>query len=142
TLSHPAISALLPTFSHLVHLSVLSDGCTSGRQLIDFLSNVHNIKSLIFPDGLGSFQFKGNGRIIGTTPPSFLSHLILVRLPVFLWSEKEQWFVKFLMESAAVMEKLTVKIRGPPLYQVATKRSNVESLQMLARKLNCVLELE
>lgn len=113
TLYHPIISANVFPFSRLTSMRVAGktgSAPVNGRQLIDVLSSMPNVESLYFPSGLESFKFKGQGRLIGKTPQCYLSHLKLVDLGVFSGTENELWFIKFLMKSARVTNKLTINV--------------------------------
>ncbi|KAF9594458.1 hypothetical protein IFM89_031060 [Coptis chinensis] len=145
-LSHPDLSAHMRSLSRLtclrVKLRASGIDAPSGRQLIDFLCNMPNIESMFFPNGIKQVAFKGHGRLMGTTPRSFLSHLKLVHIKYFTWKNNEMWFVRFLMKSARVMDKLTIKVTTCPhfLGKYNMGRSAPEELQLLARDSNCAFE--
>ncbi|PIA46091.1 hypothetical protein AQUCO_01600393v1 [Aquilegia coerulea] len=143
-LSRPAISAHFLALPRLTHLEVLHGMTTSGKKLIELLSSMPYIEYLCFPSGTHSFLFKGYGRLIGTTPQCFLSHLKLVEIRRFGWLLEEQWFLKFLIKSARVMHKLIIKVTTRDSF--SDKRpgempeKEIKELQMLARSSNCVVE--
>ncbi|KAL5708747.1 hypothetical protein ACHQM5_019510 [Ranunculus cassubicifolius] len=139
-LSHVAVLPHLQSLSHLTHLRVMRGFDVSVRVLINFLCNMPNIETLSFPHGLYLIVFKGQGRLIGTTPRCYLSHLKLIEIPCFEWKMEQHRFVKFLMKSITNTDTLTIKISkcapGSPL----TWRKRAEELEHLATASNCVLE--
>ncbi|KAL5708746.1 hypothetical protein ACHQM5_019509 [Ranunculus cassubicifolius] len=140
TLSHAAVLPHLQSLSHLTHLIVMRGFNMSIRELINFLCNMPNIEILSFPQGLYSFTFKGQGRIIGTTPRCYLSHLKRIEITWFEWKMEQHRFVKFLMKSITNTETLTIKIAKCAPDSPLTWRKRVEELEHLAAASNCVLE--
>ncbi|KAL5711367.1 hypothetical protein ACHQM5_021831 [Ranunculus cassubicifolius] len=141
-LSHAAVLPHLQSLSRMTHLRVMRGWNMSIRVLIDFLCNMPNIEALSFPEGLlHTFVFKGQGRIIGTTPRCYLSHLKLIEITWFNWkNQDQQWFVKFLMKSVTNIDTLTVKIRRCPPGSPLAWMERAKELEDLAKVSNCILE--
>ncbi|KAL5718228.1 hypothetical protein ACHQM5_011157 [Ranunculus cassubicifolius] len=146
-LQQPDFSVHLFPLSNLTHMTV--NGKTggmpvSGKSLIDLLSYMPSIESLRFPEGLDSFTFKGQGRIIGKTPQFFVSHLKSVEIRRFSGKENEQWFIKFLVKSAQPVNKLSIKIGifdyVPGWSDEEKKEKLTIQLEMLARQSNPLVE--
>ncbi|KAL5721109.1 hypothetical protein ACHQM5_013709 [Ranunculus cassubicifolius] len=138
-LSRPAFTSQICSLSRLIHLRLGRGLSLNGRKFIDMLAKMPNIESIFFPNGLRSFRFKGKGRILGTTPNYFLSHLKLVDIKYFRGILDEQWFIKFLIKSAKVTDNFTVKLkRSHP--HVEWSKSTMEKLELLVKDSNCALE--
>ncbi|KAF5189902.1 Fbd-associated f-box protein [Thalictrum thalictroides] len=148
------------TFSELIHLSFLyisKDRVLSAEQLIDMLYCMPIIRSLSFPDGL---CFVGFDQIVSTTLESFLSHLKSVDIHTFPGNENELGFVKFLLKSARVLEKITIDLTCRKRYRLEKKyhkwghvkeedrivqddkKRITEQLHRLAKFSNCKLEIK
>lgn len=133
--SRPEFSTHVRSLSHLVQFR-MGRGCSiSGKKLINLLCNMPNVESLFFPHGI-SFYFKGNGRMLGKTPPCFLSHLKSIDIKYFRGIRDEQWFIKFLAKSVRVIDKFTIKLGSSEGWHLST----IKKFEMLVKDSKCVLE--
>lgn len=136
-ISRPEFSTHVRSLSHLVQLRMGRGNFFSGKKLIDLLCNMPNVESLLFPHGIDSFYFRGNGRIIGKTPLCFLSHLKSIDIKHFRGILNEQWFIKFLAKSVRVVDKFTIRLGYS---NKNWDKFTVEELELLVKNSKCVLE--
>ncbi|KAF9607308.1 hypothetical protein IFM89_033853 [Coptis chinensis] len=142
SISSPVFSARMHSLSRLVHLTVLRGSCSTGKKFINMLCDMLYIETLVLPDGLCSYDFSGDGRILGTTPRCFLSHLKLVDIKDFRGINSELWFVKFLVKSVKEVDKLRIRLTRPRSEtRVNWKEQIIEKLDKYVKSSNCVLEL-
>lgn len=141
-LSLPVFAAHVHSLSGLVHLRVVCWISMCGKQLIDLLMNMPKIESISFPNGIGSFSYKGNGRILGTTPNNYLSHLKIVDIKSFRGTRDQLWFVNFLMKSVRPVDKFTIRLtRCRDERFVKWKEWIAEKLKIPSKCSKCVLDL-
>ncbi|KAF9590673.1 hypothetical protein IFM89_036165 [Coptis chinensis] len=105
-LFRPELSTNIPKFSNVTRLRVTGINPFNGSHLISLLCDMPDIESLNIE--LQNCTLGENFLTLATFPQHFLSHLKSVELSSLYRYDNELCIIKFLLQNARVLEKMTI----------------------------------